>query len=105
MEQKSIILNIDIEPIFLVKDIKIYILEKLKNKYINSCTEKNGYIIDILSIEEIIENLVFRKLENRFNSIGVGIDEETGEEIIKMISSRTYQIKNSIDFLRFQSGM
>ena len=27
------------------------------------------------------------------------------EEIIKMISSRTYQIKNSIDFLRFQSGM
>lgn len=27
------------------------------------------------------------------------------EEIIKMISSRTYQIKNSIDFLRFQAGM
>lgn len=27
------------------------------------------------------------------------------EEIIKMVSNRTYQIKNSIDFLRFQSGM
>lgn len=27
------------------------------------------------------------------------------EEIIKMISNRSYQIKNSIDFLRFQSGM
>jgi len=27
------------------------------------------------------------------------------EEIIKTISNRTYQIKNSIDFLRFQSGM
>jgi hypothetical protein len=27
------------------------------------------------------------------------------EEIIKMISNRTYQIKNSIDFLRFQSGI
>lgn len=27
------------------------------------------------------------------------------EEIIKMISNRTYQIKNSIDFLRFQAGM
>lgn len=27
------------------------------------------------------------------------------EEIIKMISNRTYQIKNSIDFLKFQSGM
>lgn len=27
------------------------------------------------------------------------------EEIIKMISGRTYQIKNSIDFLKFQSGM
>ena len=27
------------------------------------------------------------------------------EGIIKMISSRTYQIKNSIDFLRFQAGM
>jgi sulfite reductase alpha subunit-like flavoprotein len=27
------------------------------------------------------------------------------EEIIKMISNRTYQIKNSIEFLRFQSGM
>lgn len=26
------------------------------------------------------------------------------EEIIKMISNRTYQIKNSIEFLRFQSG-
>ena len=26
------------------------------------------------------------------------------EEIIKMISNRTYQIKNSNDFLRFQSG-
>jgi hypothetical protein len=26
------------------------------------------------------------------------------EEILKMISNRTYQIKNSIDFLRFQSG-
>jgi hypothetical protein len=27
------------------------------------------------------------------------------EEIVKMISNRSYQIKNSIDFLRFQSGM
>jgi hypothetical protein len=27
------------------------------------------------------------------------------EEIIKQLSNRTYQIKNSIDFLRFQSGM
>lgn len=27
------------------------------------------------------------------------------EEIIKIISNRTYQIKNSIEFLRFQSGM
>jgi hypothetical protein len=27
------------------------------------------------------------------------------EEIIKMISNRSFQIKNSIDFLRFQSGM
>jgi hypothetical protein len=27
------------------------------------------------------------------------------EEIIKMVSNRTYQIKNSIDFLRFQAGM
>ena len=27
------------------------------------------------------------------------------EEIIKMISNRSYQIKNSIDFLRFQAGM
>jgi hypothetical protein len=27
------------------------------------------------------------------------------EEIIKMISNRTYQIKNSIEFLKFQSGM
>jgi hypothetical protein len=27
------------------------------------------------------------------------------EEIVKMISSRTYQIKNSIEFLKFQSGM
>ncbi len=26
------------------------------------------------------------------------------EEIIKQLSNRTYQIKNSIDFLRFQSG-
>jgi len=27
------------------------------------------------------------------------------EEVLKMISGRTYQIKNSIDFLRFQAGM
>jgi hypothetical protein len=27
------------------------------------------------------------------------------EEIIKQLSNRTYQIKNSIDFLRFQSGL
>lgn len=27
------------------------------------------------------------------------------EEIIKTISNRTYQIKNSIEFLKFQSGM
>lgn len=27
------------------------------------------------------------------------------EEIIKTISNRTYQIKNSIEFLRFQAGM
>lgn len=27
------------------------------------------------------------------------------EEIIKMISNRTYQIKNSIEFLKFQSGL
>ena len=27
------------------------------------------------------------------------------ESILKMISNRTYQIKNSIDFLKFQSGL
>ena len=27
------------------------------------------------------------------------------EDILKIITNRTYQIKNSIDFLRFQSGM
>jgi hypothetical protein len=27
------------------------------------------------------------------------------DSILKMISNRTYQIKNSIDFLRFQSGL
>ena len=27
------------------------------------------------------------------------------EEILKQITNRTYQIKNSIDFMRFQSGM
>jgi len=27
------------------------------------------------------------------------------ESILKMISNRTYQIKNSIDFIRFQSGL
>ena len=27
------------------------------------------------------------------------------EEILKQISNRTYQIKNSIDFMRFSSGM
>ena len=27
------------------------------------------------------------------------------ESILKMISNRTYQIKNSVDFMRFQSGL
>lgn len=27
------------------------------------------------------------------------------EEILKQVGNRTYQIKNSIDFMRFQSGM
>jgi hypothetical protein len=27
------------------------------------------------------------------------------DSILKMISNRTYQIKNSIDYMRFQSGL
>ena len=58
MEKKSIILNVDIEPIYLVKEVKTYILQKIKDKYINSCSEKNGYIVDILSVDEIIGNTI-----------------------------------------------
>lgn len=58
MEKKSIILNIEIEPIYLVRDIKTYIFEKIKEKYINSCNEKNGYIVDIISVDDIISNTI-----------------------------------------------
>jgi DNA-directed RNA polymerase subunit E'/Rpb7 len=44
----------------LGKDINTTLLEKAKNEYDGSCTQKYGYIIEVLEITNIIDNIVSR---------------------------------------------
>ena len=45
---------IEVEPKFMISDIRNIILTKIKNKYTKSCSEKNGYILEIMKLNEIL---------------------------------------------------
>ena len=47
------------------------------------------------------EKLSRAKLKVEYNDVMI----ELLEDILKMIHNRGYQVKNSVDFLKFQSGM
>ena len=44
---------IEVEPMYMTSNIHEVILSKIKEKYINTCSEKNGYVLDILKINHI----------------------------------------------------
>lgn len=44
---------IEVEPMYMTSNIHQVILSKIKEKYINTCSEKNGYVLDILKINHI----------------------------------------------------
>ena len=44
---------IEVEPKYMTSNIHQVILSKIKEKYINTCSEKNGYVLDILKINHI----------------------------------------------------
>ena len=44
---------IEVEPMYMTSNIHNVIISKIKEKYINTCSEKNGYILDILKINHI----------------------------------------------------
>jgi DNA-directed RNA polymerase subunit E'/Rpb7 len=47
-----------LEPMYLDSNIKAHILKKLKTKFINICTKKYGYIIDVTKIINFADNSV-----------------------------------------------
>ena len=66
METKVLVKRIILEHIYLDRNIMNHIKNKL-NKLKNSCNKKDGYIIDILSLDEIIDHEISRSCnENIF---------------------------------------
>ena len=48
------IFYIEVEPKFRISDINNIILTKIKDKYTKTCSEKNGYILEIMKLNKII---------------------------------------------------
>ena len=44
---------IEVEPMYMTSNIYDAILSKIREKYINTCSEKDGYILDISKINHI----------------------------------------------------
>ncbi len=74
-------------------DPEVY-LENPFPKKIRDKETLQGYLDSDENLSQV--NLKIEYYETMLNYI---------DSILKMISNRTYQIKNSIDFLRFQSGL
>lgn len=53
MDNVNKLFYVEIEPMYMTSNIYKVILSKIKEKYINTCSEKNGYILDILKINHI----------------------------------------------------
>ena len=54
MDIMNKIFYIEVEPKYMTSNIYNIILSKIKEKYINTCSEKNGYVLDIFKINNII---------------------------------------------------
>ena len=48
------IFYIEVEPKFMISDINNIILTKTKDKYTKTCSEKNGYILEIMRLNKIL---------------------------------------------------
>ena len=48
------IFYIEVEPKFMIQDINNIILTKIKDKYTKTCSEKNGYILEIIKLNKIL---------------------------------------------------
>lgn len=48
------IFYIEVEPKFMISDINNIILTKTKDKYTKTCSEKNGYILEIMKLNKIL---------------------------------------------------
>jgi len=46
------IFYIEVEPKFMIQDINNIILTKIKDKYTKTCSEKNGYILEIIKLNK-----------------------------------------------------
>ena len=47
---------IEIHPKYMIANIMGEIENKIRKKYIDTCSEKNGYILDILSFDNIVHS-------------------------------------------------
>ena len=55
---KVIKTRLTLENRFLNKNIKTHILEQLKFSLVNTCSKENGYILDVLEVLQIIDNII-----------------------------------------------
>ena len=55
---KVIKTRLTLENRFLNKNIKTHILEQLKLSLVNTCSKENGYILDVLEVLQIIDNII-----------------------------------------------
>ena len=53
MSKSNKLFYIEVEPKYMTNDINNIILSKIQKKYINTCSEKSGYILDIFKINNI----------------------------------------------------
>ena len=54
MDKVNKIFYIEVEPKYMTSDIHNVIHKKIIDKYTNTCSEKNGYVLDILNSDDIV---------------------------------------------------
>ena len=54
----TILQKIPVENKYLYYNVKEYLLEKTKQKMEGTCSKENGYILKVLEIEDILDNII-----------------------------------------------
>ena len=72
--------EVSLPPMYLHRGIKNALLSQLKKNLENSCSQKNGYIVEVKNIESIVSNTISRAYSNIVVKVNFAVETLKPEE-------------------------